>query len=63
MDRTAVSGTAGTGSIPVGGTRRSCSIVLLQTGPRVLRTLRNLQHNGTFTYRSILCYCGLIRVL
>ena len=53
MDRTAVSGTASTGSIPVGGARRSYPFVLLQTGPRVLRTLRNLQHEWVFTCQNL----------
>ena len=44
MDRTAVSGTAGTGSIPVGGASRSQTLRLAANS--ALAALRNLQRRG-----------------
>ena len=43
MDRTAVSGTAGTGSIPVGGASRSKHLLLAADSALVATLLRNLQ--------------------
>ena len=49
MDRTAVSGTAGTGSIPVGGARRSYPFALGCEQVLGALHLRNLQSKGVFT--------------
>lgn len=54
MDRTAVSGTAGTGSIPVGGARRSYPLCSwLRTGPRCEAPAELAEQRGTH-----LALCG-----